>query len=79
MAIIESVYESEGHWLGTDARRINYELCKAIDPMKISLVLKEMVEVGMEPQLAKIYETQANALLAALRSENNRLAKLANN
>ena len=53
-------------------RKRNYDICTALDMIKLSIVLDEMVEDGMHPQLARIYKMQGSSLLAALRSENNR-------
>ena len=57
---------------GRAHRQRNYELCDALDMIKLSVALDDMVEDGLHPQLAKIYKMQGAALLAALRSENNR-------
>lgn len=54
-------------------RKINYKLCNAIDLTGISITTDEMIKSGMEPELAEIFKTQADALLAAMRTENNRL------
>lgn len=54
-------------------RRFNYELCEAIDTLKLGIVLDRMVEAGkLHPRLAELYRGQAGCLLALLRSENNR-------
>ncbi len=54
-------------------RKYNYKLCEAIDLLKLSIVLGDMVESGhLHPQLAKIYKAQTEGLLQAIRSENNR-------
>ena len=59
---------------GYDAyRKYNYDLCKAINLTKLGVILDKMVKSGkMNEDLAVIYKAQADALLAALRSENNR-------
>ena len=54
-------------------RKINYDLCTAIDMIKFGIVLDKLVVVGMHPQLRELYYAQAGSLLALLRSENNRL------
>ena len=55
-------------------RRHNYDLCRAVDITKLGVVLDEMVSKrGLSPELASVYLAQADSLLAALRSENNRL------
>jgi hypothetical protein len=54
-------------------RKINFDLCTAIDLTKVSIVLDKLVEAGMHPNLAKLYKVQADALLQQLRSENNRI------
>jgi hypothetical protein len=74
--MLEPAYQSIGSWEGNH-RELNYKICTAIDLTKVSIVIRKLVEEGMEPELAKIFETQAEVLLAALRSENNRL-KLTN-
>lgn len=54
-------------------RKINYDLCTAVDLTKLSIVLDKMVEAGMHPNQAVLYKTQASALLQLMRSENNRI------
>lgn len=71
--MLESAYEHVGGWLGSKHRELNYKICAAIDPIKMSIVLDELVKEGMEPAMAKIFKAQADGLLAAIRSENNRL------
>lgn len=53
-------------------RKRNFDLCDGINMIKLSIVIDKMVEDGLHPRLAEIYNLQAGALLAALRSENNR-------
>ena len=65
--------ESSGHPVDDQHRRYNFDICRAIDMTKLGIVLDKMVEDGwMDSGMAKIYETQASALLAAIRAENNR-------
>lgn len=53
---------------------INYDIHTMIDPLKVSIVLSKMVDkAGLDQKMANIFEVQANALLAAICSENNRL------
>jgi hypothetical protein len=53
--------------------RINYDLCRAIDSLKLGIVLEQMEEAGMHPNFTEIYRKQAESLLDLLRSENNRI------
>lgn len=54
-------------------RKNNYDLCTAIDLTKLGIVLERMVTSRqMSERLALIFHAQAESLLAALRSENNR-------
>jgi len=58
---------------GDAHRKYNYKLCGAIDIQKLSVIFEEMIKNGyLHPKLAKIYKAQAESLLAALLSENNR-------
>lgn len=54
-------------------RKINFELCRALDMTKMGIVLDAMVEAGVNKQLAEIYRANASTLLALLRTENNRI------
>ncbi|BDD79866.1 hypothetical protein [Burkholderia phage FLC9] len=58
---------------GNKHRKINFDLCTAIDLTKMSIVLDDLVAAGMHPNLAHLYKIQADALLQQLRSENNRI------
>lgn len=58
---------------GSQYRKINYDLCTALDLTKLSIVLDKMVEAGMHPNQAVLYKAQADALLQLMRSENNRI------
>ena len=54
-------------------RKWNYELCTAINMIKLGIVLDEMVTAGhLDRTLALAYRANASALLAILRSENFR-------
>jgi hypothetical protein len=70
--MLEPVYHTTGSWEGNH-REINYKICTAIDLTKVSIVINKMVQEGMEPELAEIFEAQAGVLVASLRTENNRL------
>lgn len=54
-------------------RDINFKICSAMDGTKFGIVLQEMVDQGMRPEMVAIYEAQFQGLLAAVRTENNRL------
>jgi len=58
---------------GDKQHEINYKICNAIDPLKLHGVLKALLAEGMHENLAVIFEAQAEGLLAAIRTENNRL------
>lgn len=55
-------------------RKHNHKLCTALDMTKLGIELDSLVKDGLDKRLAEIFFTQAQALLAALLSENNRLA-----
>jgi hypothetical protein len=59
--------------VGLQYRKINFDLCTALDLTKLSIVLDKLVEAGMHPNQAKLYKTQADALLQLMCSENNRI------
>jgi hypothetical protein len=73
----ETYFNQDPHQLtqtqADDRRKINYDLCTALDLTKMGIVLDKMVKAGMHPNLAKLYKVQADALLQQLRSENNRI------
>lgn len=71
--MIADAYHRIAHTLGDRHRELNYKICMAIDLLKIGIVLDEMVAEGMEPEFVEIFKAQADGLLAAMRSENNRL------
>jgi hypothetical protein len=49
----------------------NYELCTALNMLKIGIVLDKMVDAGwMEPNMRRIFEAQADGLLGSLRAYN---------
>lgn len=52
---------------------LNYKICNAMDPIKFDIVLKQMVDQGMDPEMVAIFDAQFQGLLAAIRAENNRL------
>jgi hypothetical protein len=52
---------------------LNYEICRAMDGTKFSIALEKLVAQGMSQEMAKIFEAQFFGLLAAVRTENNRL------
>ena len=66
-------YDNEA---GRQHRRRNFDLCNGLDMIKLSIVIDQMVEDGLHPRVAELYKTQAGALLAQLRSENNRNFKV---
>lgn len=55
-------------------RQLNYEICTVMDPIRFGIVLNKMVDQGMNPEMVVIYEVQFRGLLAALRTENNRIS-----
>lgn len=58
---------------GDQHRRFNYDLCTAVDLIKLGVALEKMVKAGrLDPRVADIYKKIAEGLLAALRSENDR-------
>lgn len=61
---------------GSNHRKINYDLCTAINLTKLGIVIDDMVAAGMNPQLAELYKTNAMSLLQLMRSENNRIHDL---
>jgi hypothetical protein len=75
MLMLEPAYHTTGSWLGNH-REINYKICTAIDLTKVDIVIRKLVEEGMEPGMAEIFRTQADVLVASLRTENNRLKVL---
>lgn len=54
-------------------RQRNFELCNALNIGRLGMVLEDMVASGMPKEQAEVYRTSAIALLALMRSENNRL------
>lgn len=54
-------------------RKFNFDLCRAIDTQGLSITLKKMVDAGLHPQVAALYQANADSLRALLCSENNRL------
>jgi hypothetical protein len=60
--------------MASDHRRINYDLCTALDLTKLGLALDRMIANGMSSLAAGQYRTMALALLTLLRGENDRLA-----
>ena len=71
--IIADAHYSDKRYGNPDHRKINYEICDAMDPTKFGIVLEQMVRAGMDPGMADIYEAQFQGLLAAVRTENNRI------
>lgn len=70
--IINQAYSDNDYKHGKH-RAINYEICTAMDSIRFGIVLQKMVEQGMSPEMVAIYEAQFQGLLAAVRTENNRL------
>jgi hypothetical protein len=54
-------------------RRINFDLCTALDVTKLGVVLDRMIVAGLPSLTASEYRTMALALLTLLRCENDRL------
>ena len=52
---------------------LNYDICQAMNGTKFSIVLDNLKAQGMSKEMANIFEAQFFGLLAAVRSENNRL------
>lgn len=52
---------------------LNHDICRAMDGTKFSIALEKLVAQGMSQEMAKIFEAQFFGLLAAVRTENNRL------
>lgn len=54
-------------------RKINFNLCRAIDMTSLNCVLQEMIDAGIiNERQADLYNDNAGSLLALLRTENNR-------
>ena len=54
-------------------RRNNFDLCRAVDMTKVSIVLSRMAEQGwLDKREAELLHTQASSLLALMRTANNR-------
>jgi hypothetical protein len=70
--MLEPAYHTTGTWKGNH-RELNYKICTAVDLTKVSIVTRQLVQEGMAPELAEIFEAQAEVLVASLRTENNRL------
>jgi len=59
----------------SDHRRINYELCDAINVQRLGGVLKQMAAIGLPADKAREYASLANTLLTLLRAENDELPR----
>lgn len=75
--IVPAFYPEEPMMMGDMVddryRKYNFDICRAIDLTSLSIVLDCMVADGWcDKTMAGIYRKQAEALLAALRSENGR-------
>ena len=51
----------------------NYDIWKAMDATKFSIILDKLVKQGMNKEMAQIFKSQFSGLLGAVLSENNRL------
>lgn len=51
----------------------NYELCHAVDLIKLSIVLDKLVVAGMPKEQAACFRASGEALLQLMRTENNRI------
>lgn len=51
----------------------NFDLCRAVDLTKLSIVLGDLVAAGMPQGQAECFKAGADALLQLMRTENNRL------
>ena len=70
-----AAFEPETVTLGRDDqyREFRFDLCRAIDMTKVSIVLGKMVEAGvLDKRMAELFHGQASTLLALMVSENNR-------
>lgn len=54
------------------ARR-NYDICQAVNLLKVGIVLDALVAAGMPKEQADCFDASARALLQLMRTENNRL------
>lgn len=58
---------------GASHLKRNYDVCRALDMLKLGIVLDDMVKAGMPKEQAACFKEAAHALLQLLRTENNRL------
>ena len=54
-------------------KTINYDLCRAVDRLKLPGILERMVALGMPKEQAELFDAMSSSLLQLMRTENNRL------
>ena len=52
---------------------IHDEILKSLDLVQFGLTMNELVQQGMNEQMAVIFQAQFDCLLASVQSENNRI------
>jgi hypothetical protein len=53
--------------------RMHFDIHQAINPLNLSIVLEKMQEHGLPKEQAAAFKASADALLALMTTENNRL------
>lgn len=51
----------------------NFKICRAVDLLKVGIVLDDMIEAGLPRNQARAFKQAAESLLALMQTENNRL------